>query len=406
VSLKKPEDNSMKILRVIASMDPASGGPCQGIRNSIPELSKLGVENEVVSLDDPGGSFLGKDDFVIHALGPSKSPWQYSNKLFPWLLANLHRFDAVIAHGLWLYPSHAAFKAVKEFRSKNKQSSSPRLFVMPHGMLDPYFQKAGTRKLKAIRNWVYWKLIEGSVVNGADGVLFTCQAELELARIPFQPYHPKSELNVGYGIPAPMPFKEGMRREFEKSCPGIINRPYYLFLSRIHEKKGVDLLIKAYSRVIENKKDNFPALVIAGPGSDSAFGKQLMEMVSVNEQLRKNVFFTGMLEGNAKWGAFYGCEAFVLPSHQENFGIAVVEALACRKPVLISNQVNIYKEIKKSTAGLVMEDSETGTIQLLTEFSSLSPEDINIMNKNARSCYEQYFSIDKAASNLLNQITS
>jgi glycosyltransferase involved in cell wall biosynthesis len=336
-------------------------------------------------------------------LGPSKSPWQYSSKLFPWLQANLHRFDAVIAHGLWLYPSHAAFKAVKEFRSKNK--NSPRFFVMPHGMLDPYFQKAGTRKLKAARNWLFWKLIEGNVVNGADGVLFTCQAELELARIPFQPYHPKAELNVGYGIPAPKPFEDSMRVEFENACPGIYNRPYYLFLSRIHEKKGVDILINAYSRLIKNNKGPLPALVIAGPGKDSAFGKQIMELVSGNEQLRENVFFPGMLGGNAKWGAFYGCDAFVLPSHQENFGIAVVEALACSKPVLISNQVNIWKEIKNASAGLVNEDSENGAFKLLTEFSILSKEDVLEMNKNARNCYGEYFSIDRSALKFLNQIS-
>ena len=101
----------------------ASGGPCQGIRNSIPELRKIGAENEVVCLDDPASAFLGKDDFIIHCLGPAKSPWRYSDKLYPWLQANLHRFDVVIAHGLWLYPSHASYKAVMEFRKKNNQAA-------------------------------------------------------------------------------------------------------------------------------------------------------------------------------------------------------------------------------------------------------------------------------------------
>jgi hypothetical protein len=75
-----------------------------------------------------------------------------------------------------------------------------------------------------------------------------------------------------------------------------------------------------------------------------------------------------MLSGAAKWGALYGCEAFVLPSHQENFGIAVVEALACGKPVLISDQVNIWREIVEDGAGLVEGDAEEGVEKLLRKF--------------------------------------
>jgi hypothetical protein len=77
-----------------------------------------------------------------------------------------------------------------------------------------------------------------------------------------------------------------------------------------------------------------------------------------------------MLSGAAKWGALYGCEAFVLPSHQENFGIAVVEALACGKPVLISDQVNIWREIVEDGAGLVEGDTEEGVEKLLRNFLS------------------------------------
>ncbi|WP_254073604.1 hypothetical protein [Cellulophaga sp. HaHaR_3_176] len=67
----------MKILRLISSMDPVSGGPCQGIRNAIPELDTLGTYNEVVCLDDPNAEYLGKDSFVIHAIGAAATPWGY-----------------------------------------------------------------------------------------------------------------------------------------------------------------------------------------------------------------------------------------------------------------------------------------------------------------------------------------
>jgi glycosyltransferase involved in cell wall biosynthesis len=388
----------MKILRVIGSMDPAHGGPCQGIRNSIPALKKLGVENEVVTLDDPSAPFIIRDPFQIHALGPAKGPWRYGSKLVPWLLDNLSRFDIVIVHGLWLYYSQAAGKAVLQYRSSSNRSKNvPKLFVMPHGMLDPYFQRAPDRRLKAIRNWFYWKLIEQKLINDADGILFTCEAELLLAREPFSPYHPKRELNVGYGIQEPPAFVPQMKEAFLKQCPQVADKPYILFLSRIHEKKGADLLIKAYSR---SANADSPRLVVAGPGMESSYGQKLVELVKQNK-LEDSVLFPGMLTGDAKWGAFYGCDSFALPSHQENFGIAVVEALACGKPVLISNQVNIWREIKAAGAGIVAPNTESGTTELLEKWSKLDTYQKQEMCTMARQCYERLYAIGPAASRLL-----
>jgi glycosyltransferase involved in cell wall biosynthesis len=382
-------------------MDPSHGGPCQGIRNTIPALEKLGVHNEVVTLDDPTAAFLANGPFKIHALGPSKGPWHYGSKLIPWLIDNLSRFDIVIIHGLWLYYSYAANKAVARFiklSAHSKNARIPKLFVMPHGMLDPYFQRAPERRLKAIRNWIYWKLIEHKVVNNADGILFTCEAELLLAREPFRPYHPKLEINVGYGIEEPPAYDPAMREVFLKKCPELRDQPYILFLSRIHEKKGVDLLITAYGKAFGK---DFPKLVIAGPGLESPYGFKLMQLVSENEQIKNSVLFPGMLSGHAKWGAFYGCEAFILPSHQENFGIAVVEALACSKPVLISNQVNIWREIKAEGAGIVAEDTAAGALELLESWVHLSESVKLEMGKMARTSFEKLYAIGPAAVRLL-----
>lgn len=387
----------MKLLRVIASMDPSYGGPCQGIRNIVPSLEKLGVHNEVASLDDPSATFLGTDSFPIHALGPSKGPWKYSPKLVPWLSENLSRFDVVIIHGLWLYYSFATSKAVRNFRGSEKR---PKLFIMPHGMLDPYFQKASDRKLKAIRNWMYWKLVENNVINKADGVFFTCEAELLLAREPFTPYQPKSEINVGYGIQPPPDYTQKMEEAFLKKCPEVEDKPYLLFLSRIHEKKGVDLLIKAYTKIAG---EGTPKLVIAGPGLESPYGKELQVLVSQSEA-SDSIFFPGMLSGEAKWGAFYGCVAFILPSHQENFGIAVVEALACGKPVLISNQVNIWREIEVAGGGMVADNTLLGTTQLLGRWESLSRDAKLAMSLQARNAYEKNFAIEPAARRIVEAI--
>jgi glycosyltransferase involved in cell wall biosynthesis len=400
-------------------MDPSHGGPSQGIRNSIPALRRVSVNTEVVCLDDPSAPFVGKDNFTVHALGPGKGPWHYSPKLVPWLLENLDRFDIVIVHGLWLYPSYAVPKALHSHKARirlHPEGKAPKLFIMPHGMLDPYFQKAPSRRLKAIRNWVYWKLIESNSINESDGVLFTCQEELRLARLSFSPYKPKREIDIGYGIASPPPYAPALTHAFLERCPEVKDRPYILFLSRINEKKGVDLLITAYHDAItqrlkmraavantanksSKKQPSFsfelPALVIAGPGLESTYGRAMRQLAATLPV--PAVFFPGMLTGDAKWGAFYGCEAFILPSHQENFGIAVVEAMSCSKPVLISNQVNIWREIEAAGGGLVADDTLEGTISSLEKWCELTKLEKDEMGKRSLLTYRSHFAVESAA---------
>ncbi|WP_374951916.1 glycosyltransferase [Mucilaginibacter sp.] len=400
----------MKLLHIIATMNPTSGGPCQGIRNSNPEIVRYGISREVVSLDDPNSDFLGSDDFVIHALGPAMGPWHYAPRLIPWLLANLSRFDTVVINGLWIYPSYAGWSAIKTLKRQAKRNPDihvPAIFVMPHGMLDPYFQTAPERRLKAIRNWFYWKLIERKVVNDAEGVLFTCETEMVLARKSFVGYHPKKEINVGYGIIPPPDYNEAMLDEFLSRCPQVKGERYLLFLSRIHKKKGVDLLIQAYSMLVARSLavgSNFPKLVIAGPGMQTAYGAKMKKLLILYPHLEGRVFFTGMLTGNSKWGALYGCDAFVLPSHQENFGIAVVEAMACRKPVLISHQINIWNEIQAGGGGIVNSDTLDGTQHTLDEWMGLSDDEQNRMGDNALVTYQNNFHIGPASISFINSL--
>jgi glycosyltransferase involved in cell wall biosynthesis len=401
----------MKLLHIIATMNPISGGPCQGIRNSNPEIMRYGISREVVSLDDPKAPFLGTDDFIIHALGPAVGLWHYAPRLKPWLLANLSRFDAVVINGLWIYPSYAGWSAIETIKNYAKYNSEihvPNVFIMPHGMLDPYFQNAPDRRLKAIRNWFYWKFIENRVVNDADGILFTCQTELLLARKSLRPYNPKKEINVGYGIIPPPPYTTEMREKFLTQCPQVKDKPYLLFLSRIHKKKGVDLLITAYANIVDKalaENREYPKLVIAGPGLNSLYGAKMVRLLASFPKLKNSVFFTGMLTGECKWGGIYGCDAFILPSHQENFGIAVVEAMACKKPVLISHQINIWKEIEAGGGAIVAADTFEGTQNILDEWISLSADKQNEMGKNAFDTYQNNFHIESASIAFINSIS-
>ncbi len=388
----------MKILRVINSMNPENGGPCQGIRNSIPQIDLMGHVSEVVCLDDSTDPWIGKDVFNVYAVGRASGPWAYNKNLLAWLMENLGNYDAVIVHGLWQYHSYAVIKAVRSFRKSGKLS--PRVYVMPHGMLDPYFQKAEGRKLKAIRNSVFWHLIESNVINSADGILFTCQEELDLASQTFSNYHPRAVFNVGYGILPPPNNNKVNIKAFYDLCQDAQGKPFILFLSRVHEKKGVDILLNAFDKVYKSQSDA-PMLIIAGPGMATEYGKSLQNIVAQSDFLNSNVRFVGMIQGDIKWSAFYNCEVFILPSHQENFGIAVAEAMACSKPVLISDKVNIWQEIKNGGGGYVENDTEQGTENMLRQWLNTNSNEREMMAKHALDTYKQFFTVEQAANNLL-----
>jgi len=198
----------------------------------------------------------------------------------------------VVIHALWLYHGYGFNKALKQYKKQmlkhGKPAKLPRFYVMPHGMLNPYFQQASERKIRALHNWVYWKLIESKLVNNADGLLFTCKTELLLARKSFSPYHPKKEVNLGFGVEPPPTFETVMSTAFFEICPEVKGHSFILSLSRILEKKGVDHLLEAYVQLLEmsehpattDNESQLQKLVIAGPGLDTPYGKKMQQLVA------------------------------------------------------------------------------------------------------------------------------
>jgi glycosyltransferase involved in cell wall biosynthesis len=168
----------------------------------------------------------------------------------------------------------------------------------------------------------------------------------------------------------------------------------------------VDLLIQAYAETRSSKaaaNQASPCLVVAGPGLETPFGNEMRDLATKSCP-PGSVFFPGMLTGDAKWGALYFSEAFALISHQENFGIAVAESLACGRPVLISNKVNIWREIDEDNAGLAADDNPAGARQLFQSWFMLSTEEKAAKERAARSTYEKRFCSRVAAQNLLTTI--
>lgn len=266
---------TMKLLHIIPSMNPKLGGPSQGIRNYEFGLKGKNTERHVVCFDSIDEvKNWSNSNLILHPLGERKTKWQYNEKLSDWLLKIISNYEVVIINGLWLYHSYIVIKIVN--RLKEKRQKSPKVFTMPHGMLDPWFQRSKSRRLKALKNEIYWKLIEKNVVNSADGILFTCAEELELAKKTFKGYKPKDEINIGYGIEEPPIQTIAMDEAIKNILPNIQGKKYWLFLGRINEKKGVDLSIEAYQILFnEHEINDLPDLVIAGPGIESDFGKKI-----------------------------------------------------------------------------------------------------------------------------------
>lgn len=384
------KDVGMKILRVITSIDPALGGPVEAARRIDEVLLARGHQVELVCLDDPAASYIGSYPAKTIALGPSAGGYGYNARLVPWLKANARDFDAVIVDGLWQYHSFGVWRALSAL--------DVPYFVFTHGMLDPWFKRA--YPLKHLKKWLYWPWAEYRVLRDARGVIFTCEDEMLLARQSFWLYH-CNELIVTLGTSSPPRFDAALVDSFLSSFPECRQRRLILFLGRIHEKKGCDLLIRAFADQARLEKDIH--LVMAGP--DQTGWADDLKAMAAEAGVADRITWTGMLAGERKWGAFHAAEIFALPSHQENFGIAVVEALGCGKPVLISNKVNIWREIKADGVGWISEDTAFGCKAALLEWLNTAPEELQAMNDRAMQSFAQRFHIESTVDSLLEVLT-
>jgi glycosyltransferase involved in cell wall biosynthesis len=382
----------MRILRSIHTLNPAVGGPIESVKQSSAALARRGHHVEIVSLDAPTNPWGHESPVRVHALGPGRGSYGYAPRFTPWIRQRCSQFDAVIVHGIWQYSSFGVWRALR--------GTTTPYFVFPHGMLDPWFNR--TYPLKHLKKLLYWPWAEYRVLRDAAAVLLTSEEERRLARESFSLYR-CNEVVVNYGTAAPDVNLETARQEFLNRFPQLREKRFLLFLGRLHEKKGCDLLIRAFAANWNSAPElQSLHLVVAGPSADQAYVRHLKRVAATAfGGAEMPVTFTGMLSGSLKWGAFQAADAFILPSHQENFGIAVVEALACGTPVLISNKVNIWREIVNDGAGFADEDDRAGTIRLIERWMRISAAERETMRSSARRCFETRFQIDGAVDSLL-----
>lgn len=377
----------MKALRIVGSMNPANGGVVEAINQSAASFSAGTME--VLCFDSPDSYWIKESKYKIYALNKGKTAYGFNWAYLSWLWNNAKNYDVVIIDGIWQFLTWGGYVL---------KCLNVRYCVFTHGMLDPYFNK---NKLKYIKKLPFWFMFERNVIAMSDAVLFTCREESFLAQnsFPFLQCTPKI---ARLGIEGNDKDKKFLVDLFLSKFKTLENKKFAIFLSRLNRKKGIDLLVDALSQ-IKALPDDF-VLAIAGPDSDGLKARLVDQIEKLN--LSNRVVWLGMLSGDIKWGAYHAAEVFVLPSHQENFGIVVAEALSTATPVLITNKVNIWREIETAGAGFVGNDNIEGVRALLTNWFGLPDPEKAKMILNAKACYMEHFSIDTAASDLESALLS
>jgi len=355
------------------------------VRQLVRAYLAAGDEIEVVCLDKPGQPFLSGISCPVHALGQSAlGRFAFSPRLWRWLHKNAGRFDGIVISGVWTFPGVA-------LRAAARRAGTP-YGVFAHGALDPWFNRR--YPLKYLKKLLYWP-VQHAVLRDAMAVFFTTGIERDLAKSSFRPSRWNGVV-VPYGIFDSGESERDSARQIEafyRKLPQLRGRRYLLFLARIHEKKGCDLLLEAFAQLAAAAPDM--DLVMAGP--DQVKMQAGLKSQAEKRGIAGRVYWPGLIGGDLKWGALRACDAYVLPSHQENFGISVVEALSVGRPVLISNQVNIWPEIENDRVGLVDDDSLEGTVRLLRRWFELPPAERDAMAGRARSCFAARFTTNRTA---------
>jgi glycosyltransferase involved in cell wall biosynthesis len=394
---REVSSRGLRLLNVASSIGPEAGGDSEAILRLSRALLDLGHEVETVTVDDPKSAWAETLPVPVHLKGPPHGRLEYSWEFHRWLLENAARFDAILSHGVWRYNSRASRRAA--------QAAKKPYFIFPHGMLDPWFRRRYW--MKHLGKAAYWWLTEEPVLRHASAVLFATEEEMLLARKSFKPYR-CTERVVPLGTAAPPQNTDAQRRAFATQFPELSGKRVVLFLGRLHEKKGCDLLLRAFLVVLQSQPKDARYdvhLMMAGPSAQPDYLARLQKLAEACDEVSPgSVSFPGLLAGDLKWGAMRAAEAFILPSHQENFGMAVAEALACGTPVLLSRAVNTWREVESSGAGLVENDTLAGCAQLIGRWLALTETERSAMAARAAACFREKFEITQSATRLVETI--
>lgn len=345
----------MKIVHVIPYMAPQAGGPPVVVDQLSRELVARGHQVQVLTTDlysDGDLSWAAAERLPYNlCVYPSwkRNRYGFSQDFSRGLSTAVQECDVVHLHTLWTFASLAGARA--------SLAANVPFVVMPHGMLDPNSIRRGWLKKRLYGNWLEWPLI-----RRAARMCYTHPEEERLARQTCDRLPPGEIVELGVDAPPDV-----AAAELRESCllrfPQLRDRTVVLFLGRLHAKKGLDLLIPAFDQVAE--KHPAAHLLIVGPG-DADYVASLHAEIA-RRGLSTKITLAGPLFGNDKWAAMAASHLFVLPSYQENFALAAVDAIRSGLPVLLSRRVNLWQDIVTAGAG---RDCETNLASVASALES------------------------------------
>ena len=333
----------MKILHVISSLAPRYGGPPKACWEMARAVAQLGHEVSIYTTNQDGPGELAVplgqpvwQEGVEILYFPIQPPrfWATSVPLALGLRHKIPASDLVHIHSLYFFHSLVAGHYCR-------QNAIPYL-VRPHGTLDPFIYRRHRWRKRLVE-----LLFEHRNIRRATALHFTTAEEQVLAA-PYTFDTPGVVVPLGIGADefALMP-EPGI---FRRRHPEIGDKRIILFFGRVNFKKGLDILAKAFGAVARRRQDVH--LVIAGPDNEG-WGARVRTWLGEEGVLGRTTF-TGMLLGPDKLAVLRDASMFVLPSYSENFGLAVIETMAAGLPVIISDKVNIWREVESAGAGKVI----------------------------------------------------
>ena len=379
--------SEFRVLHVASAIAPQYGGTTTailGLCEALARVKGLTVELAATDADGPGGhlpaSAFEGFPFRTHLFPVTRSErWKYCPSLSAWLRANAGRFDLLHLHGAWCYSTRAG-------RRSASACSRPYVFS-PHGMLSGY----SFARFPVLKR-MYWNSIEKANSRNAASMFATSLGEADELRTLALP-SPVRIVPLGVDAQAwTTPVDPGALRRLCGSAAA--DRPILLFLSRLHPKKGiVDFLLPAFARL------KIPAfLAIAGGVDNSAPGypaevKAAIARLGVGDR----VAWLGPIAPSERWGLFDGAAAFVLPSHQENFGLVVAEAMARGCPVVVSDRVQSCDHVVAADAGHVVPLGVEALAAAFAECVLVEPRQRAEMARRARVYSSENFRWDNVA---------
>ncbi len=388
----------IKLLIISPSYYPAFrfGGPIQSVHLLNKALVKKGVIVDVITTDagqnenykftrlqdykiDKDGFYLIDAVRVKYLSFVGYEHYNFSLTLVKEIWKRIENYDLVHITAVWNFP--VLVGAVISLIKKKPYIISPRGTIYKE-----------TIELKStLFKKLYFNLFAKYYLNKASVIHFTTQDEKDKVTKYLKLRPPSFVVPNGIDLSA-------IEQQSGKSIAPITDKNYILILGRIDKKKGFDILIPAFAGICKNHNDL--KLVIAGDDTVS-YAQEVRKIIEVN-RITDRVNFTGQVTGDDKWDLYKNALMFVLPSYSENFGMSVVEAMACGCPVVISDKVGIYKEVLENNAGIVVKTDpksvEEGILRLLND------EKLRItITDNAKAMVIKYYDIDKVAEQMIEQ---